>query len=207
MNAERGTPHEGHRPRARSLLRLGALAVAVAAASVLVALAVPSSPHALQQLRGGSQPAGALIFVAAGAGLTLALFPYPVLAAASGLLFGTAAGASVPIAAETLGAVAALLIARRTGAAPLSYIGGPRLQRLLDSVGQRGFVTVLYARILPGVPRGIANYAFGMTPVRPGAFTAATALGTAPRRAHLRMRRSAAAPQTDGLTRPRRSLR
>jgi len=155
--------------------------VAVAAASVLVALAVPSSPHALQQLRGGSQPAGALIFVAAGAGLTLALFPYPVLAAASGLLFGTAAGASVPIAAETLGALAALLIARRTGAAPLSYIGGPRLQRLLDSVGQRGFVTVLYARILPGVPRGIANYAFGMTPVRPGAFTAATALGTAPR--------------------------
>jgi uncharacterized membrane protein YdjX (TVP38/TMEM64 family) len=40
---------------------------------------------------------------------------------------------------------------------------------------------VLYARVIPGVPRGIANYVFGMTPVRPGAFTLATALGTAPR--------------------------
>ncbi len=65
MNADGGTPHAGRRPRARSLMRLGALGLVVAAASVLVALAMPSSPHALQQLRGGSTPGGALIFVAA----------------------------------------------------------------------------------------------------------------------------------------------
>ena len=46
---------------------------------------------------------------------------------------------------------------------------------------RRGFVAVLYARIVPGVPRDLANYAFGLTRVTLGAYTAATLLGIAPR--------------------------
>ena len=40
---------------------------------------------------------------------------------------------------------------------------------------------MLYARIVPGVPRDVANYAFGLTRVSFAAFAAATVIGIAPR--------------------------
>jgi uncharacterized membrane protein YdjX (TVP38/TMEM64 family) len=165
--------------RTAALRRLAGLALGVAVASVLVAIVAPGSSHDLRDLGAGHGPGPVVASVAGGAVLTLALFPFPVLAAASGLLFGTALGTAVAVAAETIGALAALLIARR--ARPADALTGERLRGLLQRVGRRGFAAVLYTRLIPGVPRGIANYAFGMTPVRAGTFTAATALGTAPR--------------------------
>jgi uncharacterized membrane protein YdjX (TVP38/TMEM64 family) len=58
---------------------------------------------------------------------------------------------------------------------------GDRLARVRAAVEREGFVTVLYARIVPGVPRDLANYAFGLTGVRAPAFAAATLIGIAPR--------------------------
>jgi uncharacterized membrane protein YdjX (TVP38/TMEM64 family) len=40
---------------------------------------------------------------------------------------------------------------------------------------------VLYARIAPGVPYTLVNYAAGLTPVALRSFAAATAIGVAPR--------------------------
>ena len=40
---------------------------------------------------------------------------------------------------------------------------------------------MLYARLAPGLPYTLVNYAAGLTPVRVTAFVAATALGAAPR--------------------------
>jgi uncharacterized membrane protein YdjX (TVP38/TMEM64 family) len=40
---------------------------------------------------------------------------------------------------------------------------------------------VLYARIAPGVPYTLVNYAAGMTPIAMRSFVAATAIGVAPR--------------------------
>lgn len=117
--------------------------------------------------------------VAVGAVLTCALFPY-LLAAAGGLVYGTVVGGIVSIAAGTTGAIAAFLIARRRGRGPVGDLAGERVRRVLDTVARRGFVAVPYARIAPGVPRGVANYAFGLTPVALAPYTAATALGTAP---------------------------
>jgi uncharacterized membrane protein YdjX (TVP38/TMEM64 family) len=48
-------------------------------------------------------------------------------------------------------------------------------------VGRRGFLTVLYARIVPGVPYTLVNYAAGLTPIALRSFVAATAIGVAPR--------------------------
>jgi uncharacterized membrane protein YdjX (TVP38/TMEM64 family) len=48
-------------------------------------------------------------------------------------------------------------------------------------VGARGFQSVLLARIAPGIPYNLVNYAAGLTPVPLGVFAAATALGVAPR--------------------------
>ena len=55
------------------------------------------------------------------------------------------------------------------------------MRRLRDGIARRGFVAVLYARIAPGMPFTLVNYASGLTAVRLLVFAAATALGAAPR--------------------------
>lgn len=167
--------------RVGALLRLVLLAGGVAAAFAVAVNLAPASADDLRDSASGSGPSAAVAFVAAGAVLTVALFPFPVLAIAAGLVFGTVLGTVVSVAAETAGAAAAFLIARRWGAESAGVLIPGRLTRLLEGVRRRAFVTVLYARIVPGVPRGAANYAFGLSAVPLAPFTAATALGTAPR--------------------------
>ena len=60
-------------------------------------------------------------------------------------------------------------------------LAGRRVQRLRLWLGSRGFLSVLYARLLPGVPYTLVNYAAGLTRIPLAVFAAATALGTAPR--------------------------
>jgi len=124
---------------------------------------------------------GPVAFVALSAALTVCLFPGPLLAGASGLLFGTALGTPLSILAATLGATAAFLLARGLGHDAVEQLQGPRLAALRAWVGRRGFVSVLYARIAPGLPYSLVNYAAGLSPVALRAFVAATALGCAPR--------------------------
>jgi uncharacterized membrane protein YdjX (TVP38/TMEM64 family) len=57
----------------------------------------------------------------------------------------------------------------------------PRMQGLRAWVGARGFESVLLARIAPGIPYNLVNYAAGLTPIGLAVFAAATALGVAPR--------------------------
>jgi uncharacterized membrane protein YdjX (TVP38/TMEM64 family) len=120
-------------------------------------------------------------FIAVSALLTCALFPGPLLAGASGLLFGTALGTPVAIAAATLGAVVAFTIARFVAHDAVEHLTGPRPTRIQDWIERRGFWAVLYARIAPGVPYSVLNYAAGVTRIGLPAFAAATALGVAPR--------------------------
>ena len=129
----------------------------------------------------GYGAAGPLVFIAVSACLTCALFPGPLLAGASGLLFGTALGTPVSIVAATHGATMAFSIARWLAHDAVERLAGPRLQRLRAWIGTRGFLSVLYARLLPGVPYTLVNYAAGLTPVRLGSFVAATAIGCSPR--------------------------
>ena len=165
-------------PSRLRLLGLVAFLVAVGVAGLLLV------PRDVDRIRDAVDSAGALAplaFVAAGALLTVAFFPFPVVAAAGGVLFGVAAGAALSVLAETLGATAALLIARYGARDSVERIAPPRLAAILDAVARRGFAAVLLVRVLPGVPRHPANYAFGLTAVALGVFVAATALGTAPR--------------------------
>jgi uncharacterized membrane protein YdjX (TVP38/TMEM64 family) len=50
-----------------------------------------------------------------------------------------------------------------------------------DFIARRGFLAVLYARILPAMPYSVVNYAAGLTRVPLATFAAATAIGCAPR--------------------------
>jgi uncharacterized membrane protein YdjX (TVP38/TMEM64 family) len=162
-------------------LRLGALAFGILAALLIVATVTGLSARGVRDWVDGFGAAAPLVFIVVSASLTCALFPGPVLAAASGLLFGTALGFPVSLTAATLGASCAFLISRRVGLGAVEQLAGPRVQRIRGWIGRRGFVSVLYARIVPGMPYSVVNYAAGLTPLRLPVFAAATAVGAAPR--------------------------
>ena len=162
-------------------LRLAALAIALASLVVLFALTGSLSPHRVRDWVDGYGAAGPVVFVALSSALTVALFPGPLLAGASGLLFGTALGTPVSIVSATLGAVLAFCLSRWWAHEAVEELAGPRLNALRDWIGRRGFLSVLYARIAPAVPYSLVNYAAGLTPVTLRAFAAATAIGCAPR--------------------------
>jgi uncharacterized membrane protein YdjX (TVP38/TMEM64 family) len=120
-------------------------------------------------------------FVLVSASLTVAFFPGPLLAGASGLLFGTAVGFPLSLTAAVLGASAAFLIARAAGGDALEHVAGRRVLAVRDAIARRGFLAVLYARIVPGVPYNLVNYGAGLTTIPLAVFAGATALGAAPR--------------------------
>jgi uncharacterized membrane protein YdjX (TVP38/TMEM64 family) len=162
-------------------LRLGGLALGVLAALLIVATVTGLSAGGVRDWVDGFGTAAPLVFIVVSAALTCALFPGPVLAAASGLLFGTWLGFPVSLTSATLGACCAFLISRRVGLGAVEQLAGPRVQRIRGWIGRRGFLSVLYARIIPGMPFTLVNYAAGLTPLRLPVFAGATAIGAAPR--------------------------
>jgi uncharacterized membrane protein YdjX (TVP38/TMEM64 family) len=162
-------------------LRLGGLAVALVTFVLVLALSGSISASKVRSWIDGYGVAAPLVFIAVSASLTVVLFPGPVLAAASGLLFGTALGTPVSICSATLGATIAFSISRWWGHDAVIALAGPRIEALREWIGRRGFLTVLYARIAPGVPYTLVNYAAGLTPILLRSFVAATAIGVAPR--------------------------
>jgi uncharacterized membrane protein YdjX (TVP38/TMEM64 family) len=167
--------------RRAAALRLGGLAVALVTFVLVLALSGSISASKVRSWIDGYGVAAPLVFIAVSASLTVVLFPGPVLAAASGLLFGTALGTPVSICSATLGATIAFSISRWWGHDAVIALAGPRIEALREWIGRRGFLTVLYARIAPGVPYTLVNYAAGLTPVALRSFVAATAIGVAPR--------------------------
>ena len=167
--------------RRAARLRLAALAIALGGLVVLFAATGSLSPEKVRDHVDGYGAAGPLVFIAVSSALTVCLFPGPLLAGASGLLFGTALGTPVSIVSATLGAVLAFSLSRWWAHDAVEELAGPRTRALRAWVGRRGFLSILYARIAPGVPYSLVNYAAGLTPVRLSAFTAATAIGCAPR--------------------------
>jgi uncharacterized membrane protein YdjX (TVP38/TMEM64 family) len=162
-------------------LRLIGLVVALGAVALAVLLVIARSP---QDVRRAVDDAGAwapVAYVLAATLLTCAFFPFPIMAASAGLLFGVTGGTALSITGGTLGALAAFLIARYVAREGAEDLAGDRLTRVRAFVARRGFVAVLYARIFPGVPRDLANYVFGITRVGFAAYALATVLGIAPR--------------------------
>lgn len=176
----RGRRREALSPTA-ARLRLGALVAGIAA---LLALVVLSGGLSSDRVRDAIDPLGVaapVVFVVVSSLLTVALFPGPLLAGTSGLLFGTAAGTPLSIVSATLGACLGFSIARRAGADAVDTLAGERLSAIQGWIERRGFVAVLYARIAPAIPYTLVNYVAGLTRIGLGTFAAATAIGVAPR--------------------------
>lgn len=184
------SPSSGPPPadRRAATARVASLALALAIAVAIVLLVVRPSPGAMRDTVGdvrtwvdGLGVLGPLAFIAVSACLTPLMFPGPLLAGASGLLFGIWLGFPVTLASAVLGAAIAFSISRWVAGDAIVQLAGPRLLSVHELVSRRGFVSVLYARIAPGVPYTLVNYAAGLTKIPLLVFCAATALGTAPR--------------------------
>jgi len=169
------------RARRLALLRLAVLALLVGALFAAVALTGDLSADRVRDAVDDVGVAAPLAFVVVSALLTVAMFPGPLLSGASGLLFGTAIGTPTSIVAATLGGSLAFSLSRRFGARPVDELSGHRVRAVQDFIAQRGFLSVLYARILPAMPFNVVNYAAGLTRVPLLTFAAATAIGCAPR--------------------------
>ena len=178
----RGLPARPEARRAQAARwRVAAFVVVLAVAFVTVA---SSGGLSSDRVRDAIDPLGIAAvpaFILLSALLTCALFPGPLLAGASGLLFGTALGTPVSIAAATLGAVLAFCLARFVAHDAVETLTPQRVRPAQEWIERRGFWAVLYARIAPGIPYSLVNYVAGLTRVSLWAFAAATAIGCAPR--------------------------
>ena len=162
-------------------LRLAALALGVGALAAVVFLTVSRSPEHVRDIVDGTGAWAPLLFIPLSAALSCAFFPGQLLAGASGLLFGTAAGTPISIVAGTLAATIAFSISRHGGRSALDELSGPRIRVWQDRIERGGFLAVLYARIAPVSPFVAINYASGLTRLRLRTFVAATAIGISPR--------------------------
>ena len=162
-------------------LRLAALALGVGALAAVVFLTVSRSPEHVRDIVDGTGAWAPLLFIPLSAALSCAFFPGQLLAGASGLLFGTAAGTPISIVAGTLAATIAFSISRHGGRSALDELSGPRIRVWQDRIERGGFLAVLYARIAPFSPFVVINYASGLTRLPLRTFVAATAIGISPR--------------------------
>ena len=179
--AERAHTPRQHLSRGQQRARLASLLVLMCALLLGELLIGPHSARQLRDTFSGLGAWGPLLVGGAYVTLTCAMVPGPILAGASGLLFGTALGTPVSIISATLGASLAFLISRSLARSAVPEFTAPRLRAWANAIHSHGFLAVLYARIAPGVPFALVSYGAGLTRVRFGVFAAATFIGAAPR--------------------------
>ena len=165
----------------RAFRRLLLLAAGIALLFGAFVLGVPHSPQGLRDAVGSIGFAAPVVFVLAWALLTPALASGTLLAIAAGLSFGAAVGSLVGLLGATLGGVIAFAIARRLGRSATEQLTGPRLAAIQRRLERRGFLTVLSARMAPGAPATLLNYACGLSRVRLRDFVGGSLVGGAPR--------------------------
>jgi len=160
-------------------LRLAGLVVTAVAAFAAAALLLPHSPGKLGELLAGVGPAAPLIALTGWILLTPAMFPGTVLAAVGGLAFGALGGSMLALGGAVTGGLAAFALARTAAREPMQRFvqSRPRIARIEAVLRQRGFASVLAARLMPGVPVTVLHYAAGISPVSARAFAGAIAIG------------------------------
>ena len=106
--------------------------------------------------------------------------PASAMCMAGGLSFGLLGGAASALIAATLRGCGQFLIARGLGREAVASILRGRVAALDQHIGERGFQTVFWLRIIPNVPYDLQNFSLGFSRISLGAFALATFLGIIP---------------------------
>ncbi|MGY1615607.1 TVP38/TMEM64 family protein [Geodermatophilus sp. SYSU D00691] len=164
----------------RTWVRAGALLLVLVAGGV--AALVVDLPS-LDVVRARLDAAGSLGLVVLSLALGVALLA-PVPRTAISVLIGVVAGfwpgLAVALGGAMLGGLGAFALSRWLGRDAATRLAGRWVARVDRLVGERGFVPVLTARLIPVVPFTPLSYAAGLTMIRPVPYAAATALGVVP---------------------------
>jgi uncharacterized membrane protein YdjX (TVP38/TMEM64 family) len=163
-------------PRARLALLLAALL----ALFLLVANRVPS-PERVQAWIEPWGWAAPIAFLATATALHAGFVPGPLLAGASGLLFGPVLGTAVTLTGSICSAVIELNVGRRAGREGMDRLGGRRYRGTAAWLERHGFWAVVTLRLAPVLPDAPVSYAAGLSHVRTWHIAAGTAVGAAPR--------------------------
>ena len=175
--------------------RLALLALGVAALFALAVSLLPHSASGIQDLVSGAGPLAVVAALALWCVATPALISGPLLALATGLMFGPAVGSGIAIAGATLGAILAFAIARRLGGEGLGTLGG-RAARWTKAIESRGFRSMLCLRAAPAMPATIISYGAGLSRIGLRDFALATFIVAVPRGIAYAVLGSAAADRT-----------
>jgi uncharacterized membrane protein YdjX (TVP38/TMEM64 family) len=143
--------------------------------------------------------AGVLFTVSYGL-CTAAFVPRPVLNVAAGALFGTQAGTAAAVVGTVIGSGLAFGLGRALGQDALRPMLRKRWLTSADrQLSRHGFRSMLFIRLLPGVPFAASNYGAAVSRMGWTAFLTATALGVVPNTAAYVVAGSHAASPTSPL--------
>lgn len=162
--------------RVRAVILLAVLVVTFVVAD-RVGAPDRATVQALVDRAGGWAP---LWFVGGYAVWSLLPVPKSLATVAAGAAFGLASGSLLAWLGAVLGALVAFAVARGLGRDLVARGLRGRLAAVDDVLGDRGFVTVLVARLIPVVPFTAVNYGAGVTGVRVLPYLTATMLGMVP---------------------------
>lgn len=157
-----------------------AVGLLIAAFAAMAFALAATNAHGLSNDLTGHGVLDAGTFIAVGAALTVALFPYPIVAAACGFRFGTLLGTLIALVSLVIAAVASCLLARWSAGDSGAETLGSRMSRLARWLESNGFRSIAVGRTL-GVPFALVNYAAGLTRIPVGRVALATCIGIAPR--------------------------
>ena len=163
------------------LVRLAALFAFLAALFATVAL-TGSFPSA-GEINDWGESLGPFAVVACVPAFVLLNFAvtWPILAGATGLLFGTAGGTPLALAGVTLAGLAQMAASRYLAGEHAGQLLPERLGRLERFLERSGTVAIMEARILPLLPYGVVNYVAGLTSLRFRQMALGTVVGAAPK--------------------------
>jgi uncharacterized membrane protein YdjX (TVP38/TMEM64 family) len=136
--------------------------------------------HAVEQMR-GLWYAPFVLILAYGVGCIFAI-PASVFILAAGAIWGWKLGVTYAMCGAMLGASASYFAGRFLGEGVLDHFGKMG-QAVTKQVSRNGFMSLLIARLIPGPPFAVWNYAAGIARMNFGEYFLATLLGTLP--AHL----------------------
>ncbi len=106
---------------------------------------------------------------------------WPILAGAAGLLFGTAVGTPLTLAAVTAASVTRMFVARRLAAGHHGSLLPQRTRAVEEFLTRHGAVAVMESRFVPLLPWGIVNFSAGLTRLPYRALALGTVVGAAPK--------------------------
>ncbi len=139
------------------------------------------TPYKIRDAIRGYGEAAALVYVTAYALNTVILVPpIAAISLASGMIFGKIWGSLYILMGAVLGTSATFFISRTFGRRWVKKMLRGRFRHLDERLGQKGFATVLFLRLVPIIPYEVMNYVSGLSGIRFRDYFWATFLGSIP---------------------------